>query len=138
MMEQNKTIEREDVNLPAVIAFGIVTVCLVYLSVVGLMALYYKVQDEEYKRKTYSEKPLALINLNAEQEKLLTEYRWVDKHKGIAAIPIEEAIKLTVEDISRGITGWQPGREFPTKGINSQKGAGESQVEDDMTPQKRE
>jgi len=96
--------EREDINLPAVIAFGIITVCLVYLSVVGLMAFYYKVQDIEYKRKLYSESSLALTNLNAEQEKLLTGYRWIDKDKGICAIPIEQAIELTVKELSQGIT----------------------------------
>lgn len=46
-----------------------------------------------------------LAKLQAEQRKRLSGYAWVDREKGIAAIPIEEAMKRVV---ARGANGYSP------------------------------
>ena len=52
--------------------------------------------DYESKRaKTRAEK---LTALRQETSKALTTYAWVDKNKGVARIPVEEAMKLMVAD----------------------------------------
>ena len=38
-----------------------------------------------------------LADLNAENQKVLTQYHWVDKSKGIVGIPIDQAMRLYVE-----------------------------------------
>jgi arsenite oxidase large subunit len=40
-----------------------------------------------------------LADLNAENQKTLTHYHWVDKDKGIVGIPIDLAIRLTLLDL---------------------------------------
>jgi hypothetical protein len=40
-----------------------------------------------------------LADLNAANEKALTEYRWIDKSKGIVGIPIERAMGLVLVDL---------------------------------------
>jgi hypothetical protein len=40
-----------------------------------------------------------LADLNAANEKALTEYRWIDKSKGIVGIPIDRAMGLVLVDL---------------------------------------
>ena len=68
--------------------FGLVVLVIVGASPRG--------SDYESKRaKTRAEK---LSALQQETSKALTTYAWVDKNKGVARIPVEEAMKLTVAD----------------------------------------
>jgi hypothetical protein len=41
-----------------------------------------------------------LDDLNAENQKTLTNYRWVDKGKGIVGIPIDRAMELEIADLA--------------------------------------
>jgi hypothetical protein len=52
----------------------------------------------------------------AEEAKVLSTYGWVDQARGVARIPIEEAIRLTAE---RGLPRTAP--EEPAKGPGSAK-----------------
>ena len=40
-----------------------------------------------------------LADLNAENEKILTPYRWIDKSKGVVGIPIDRAMDLVLIDL---------------------------------------
>ena len=40
-----------------------------------------------------------LADLNAENQKILTQYRWIDKSKGIVGIPIDRAMDLVLADL---------------------------------------
>lgn len=40
-----------------------------------------------------------LADLNAENQKVLTQYRWIDKSKGIVGIPIDRAMDLVLADL---------------------------------------
>ncbi len=40
-----------------------------------------------------------LADLNADNEKILTQYRWVDKSKGVVGIPIDRAMDLVLTDL---------------------------------------
>jgi hypothetical protein len=40
-----------------------------------------------------------LADLNAENQKILTQYHWVDKSKGIVGIPIDRAMQLVLSDL---------------------------------------
>ncbi|MBV8970225.1 MAG: hypothetical protein JO331_14375, partial [Verrucomicrobia bacterium] len=41
-----------------------------------------------------------LAALNADNQKILATYRWVDKAKGVVGIPIERAMDLVAKDLS--------------------------------------
>src|SRR4026209_523966 len=53
---------------------------------------------EETRAKTRVEN---LKTLREEADKALTTYAWVDKNKGVARIPIERAMELTVADLAK-------------------------------------
>jgi hypothetical protein len=40
-----------------------------------------------------------LADLNAENQKILTQYRWIDKAKGVVGIPIDRAMDLVLADL---------------------------------------
>ena len=40
-----------------------------------------------------------LADLNAENQKILTEYHWVDKNKGVVGIPIDRAMDLVMAQL---------------------------------------
>jgi hypothetical protein len=40
-----------------------------------------------------------LADLNAENQKILTQYRWVDKSKGVVGVPIDRAMDLVLADL---------------------------------------
>src|SRR3984957_7400138 len=40
-----------------------------------------------------------LADLNSENQKILTQYRWVDKSKGVVGIPIDRAMELVLVEL---------------------------------------
>ncbi len=80
----------------------VVTVLVVLLAFVGLVWFV------TYERKVIAShdaqrRDLRLKNLDdltVENQKILTNYRWIDKGKGIVAIPIERAMELVIPDLS--------------------------------------
>jgi hypothetical protein len=40
-----------------------------------------------------------LADLNAENQKILTQYHWIDKNKGVVGIPINQAMDLIVAQL---------------------------------------
>jgi hypothetical protein len=91
----------DDPDASATIAFGIVGAILVFVLIVALQALFYRMQNEEFKKKVVAQAPEDLSRLVAEQQEQLGAYRWVDQKAGVAAIPIDRAMDLTVRELDR-------------------------------------
>ena len=108
--------EESDVNIRAILAFGgalIVVAAVVHLLIYVLFGYF----DSREGVKVPAEYPLAasqghheppeprlqtdprqdLSDLRAKEDELLTSYGWVDRNAGVVRIPIDEAIKLTLE-----------------------------------------
>jgi hypothetical protein len=69
---------------------------LIVLAVIGPSA---RTSDyEETRAKKRMEK---LKALHEETQKELTTYAWVDKNKGVARIPIDRAMEVTVADLTQ-------------------------------------
>jgi hypothetical protein len=108
--------EESDVNIRAVFAFGfglVVTAAIVSLLIFVLFR-YFEVREAARVPPAY---PLAisqetrvppeprlqtdprqdLSDLRAKEDELLTTYSWVDKNAGVVRIPIDEAMRLTLE-----------------------------------------
>ena len=108
--------EASDVDVNAVFTFGVglvVTVVVVAAIVFGL----FKAFDRRETRGEVVEYPLAvgqgdrlppeprlqtnpredLHDLRVKEEELLKSYGWVDKNAGVVRIPIDDAIRLTLE-----------------------------------------
>jgi hypothetical protein len=89
------------ISLGKLFLVGLLSVILTIDAVVGLQALYYWQLDQvETSDELY--RPSAKLKvLLADQQKRLTDYRVVDVKKGTVAIPIDRAMKLVVNELSR-------------------------------------
>ena len=108
--------EESDVNIRAILLFGaglIVSAVLIHLLVYVLFR-YFDVREAQRVTPQY---PLAiaqenrvppeprlqtnprqdLADLRAKEDELLNSYGWVDRNAGIVRIPIDEAIRLTLQ-----------------------------------------
>ena len=62
--------------------------------------------------KLVSSEPRVLAEFRAQEEALLTSYGWVEKDKGIARIPISEALRIVAE---RGLPRFEAPAEAPAR-----------------------
>jgi hypothetical protein len=108
--------EHSDVNIRAIFGFGaalMIVAAVVHLLIYVLFG-YFNGRENVQKRATY---PLAaeqgvrvppeprlqtnprqdLADLRAKEDEALTSYGWVDRNAGVVRIPIDQAIKLTLE-----------------------------------------
>jgi hypothetical protein len=60
-----------------------------------------------------------LADLNAENQKILTQYRWIDKSKGVVGIPIARAMELVLPELE-GIKPHPAGPVNPPAAPNPQ------------------
>jgi hypothetical protein len=80
----------------------VVTVLVVLLLFAGLV-WFLTHQRESIAASEPGRSELRLKNLNdlnTENQKTLTSYRWIDKGKGIVGIPIDRAMELEVADLA--------------------------------------
>ena len=108
--------EESDVNIRGVLMFGVgltIVAVFIYLAV-GVLFKYFDIREA---RQATPEYPLAaaeenrlppeprlqtnprqdLADLRAREEQALSGYAWVDRNAGVVRIPIDEAIKKTLE-----------------------------------------
>lgn len=81
---------------------GVVGMILLMVIVLLVEVLYHRTTQAEIYRKVISEQPLELRQAQAEQLEQLNSYRWVSEPEGVAAIPIDRAIDLIVEEAQTG------------------------------------
>ena|SRR5258706_11412992 len=114
--------EESDANIIAVFAFGVglIGVVAVVFLLVFVLFRFFEVRDAArvppayplaISREALPPEPRLQINpredladLHAKEDALLTSYGWVDKNAGVVRIPIDEAMRLTLE---RGLAARQ-------------------------------
>ncbi|HZS17916.1 MAG TPA: hypothetical protein VFA51_08305 [Candidatus Udaeobacter sp.] len=80
--------------------FGIVLLFLLF-GVIVLAIIGPSRRGSDYEETRARKRMENLKALREEADKTLTTYAWVDKAKGVARIPIERAMELTVPDLAR-------------------------------------
>jgi hypothetical protein len=107
--------EESDVNIRAIFAFGLglLAVAIVIHALMWLLFMYFAAQD----RVAAPHHPLAsvesatlppeprlqitprqdLLDLRAQEAQVLGSYGWVDRNTGVVRIPIDEAMRLTLQ-----------------------------------------
>jgi len=77
-------------------------VCLfVLFGLIVLAVIGPSLRTSDYE-ETRAKKRMERLNaLHEENQKELTTYAWVDKNKGVARIPIDRAMELTVADLAQ-------------------------------------
>jgi hypothetical protein len=127
--DDNPTVRHEtsDVNIRGILIFGaglLVVAVVLHVLVWGL----FKYFEAREARRVAPQYPLAaaadtrvppeprlqtnpredLRELRAQEDQILNSYGWVDRNAGVVRIPIEEAMKLTVQ---RGLPARQQANE---------------------------
>lgn len=79
----------------------ILTSLVIMLLFVGLAAFLVSQRDNipTVDEQTAEVRLKNLAELNAENQKFLTQYHWVDKSKGVVGIPIDRAMDLVVAQL---------------------------------------
>src|SRR5207302_3781679 len=81
-----------------------------WLGVVLLFALFGVIvlavigpapRADDYEQKRAKAREEKLKTARGEDAKALTSYGWIDKNKGVARIPIEHAMELTLADLAK-------------------------------------
>jgi hypothetical protein len=119
--------EASDVNIGAIFGFGAALIVVALL--INLMTyVLFRYFDAREGRPVTAQYPLAvgrqdrvppeprlqtdprqdLADLRAKENETLTTYGWVDKNAGVVRIPIDEAVKLTLE---RGLPSRQASKQ---------------------------
>ena len=78
------------------IVFLFVLFGLIVLAVIGPSP-----RSSDYEETRAKKRMENLKTLHEETQKELTTYAWVDKNKGVARIPIDRAMELTVVDLAQ-------------------------------------
>jgi Ca2+/Na+ antiporter len=77
-----------------IIITGLVMILLFCVFVIFLVSQGHSIPDvDELKAQTRLKN---LADLNVENQKVLTQYRWIDKNKGVVGIPIDRAMDLVL------------------------------------------
>jgi len=93
---------QDELRASPIVVVGIVGCVLVFVSIVALTALFLWVERDEIAEKTAGQAPSDLRLAENEQQVILTEYRWIDKEKGIVRIPIDRAMDLMLAEAKKG------------------------------------
>ena len=96
-----KTVEKEYVDIPTLVAVGAVSTVLLVVVIFALQAWFYYEQKTEVTTKESANPNWVLRDIKLNQQEKINTYRWIDQKKQIAAIPIDLAIKLTAKSQSK-------------------------------------
>ena len=95
-----KTVEKEYVDIPTLVAVGSVSTILLIVVVFALQAWFYYELDTEKKLKEANNPNWVLREVKLKQQEKINSYRWVDQQKKIASIPIDRAIELSAQSLN--------------------------------------
>jgi uncharacterized protein (DUF58 family) len=85
---------------PLSVWFGIVLLFALF-GVVVLAIIGPSQRTSDYEETRAKKRVENLKTLREEADKALTTYGWIDKNKGVARIPIERAMELTVAELAK-------------------------------------
>lgn len=98
------------INIGKVFFVGLLSLIVTTDIVVGLEALYYWQLNQTEAVEDAQPRPANLTALIEAQQNQLTDYRVLDRKKGIVSIPIDRAMELVLADLS------QPKANAPRQG----------------------
>jgi hypothetical protein len=93
--------EKHDVSTGKLAFYGIAGIVLLVIILVLLWQYFFFKKDEYYFEAVEKPRSEELLRLRERENEELNNYRLLDKDKGIYAIPIDSAMKLTVQDAAK-------------------------------------
>ncbi|MEW6235563.1 MAG: hypothetical protein AB1656_09275 [Candidatus Omnitrophota bacterium] len=89
--------KKNELRISFLMLIGIAAMLILLTIALATQTFSLTIQQGE-TQKFIEQKPAELTALVKEQQAALIGYRWIDKEKKIAAIPIERAMELVVID----------------------------------------
>lgn len=83
---------------------GVVGTLVLVLTIILMSALTSSMENAQTRAKVYAAGIPELERLHAQQIQNIQSYRWIDRQRGVAAIPIDDAIRLVVREGARPAT----------------------------------
>jgi hypothetical protein len=111
--------------------FGIVLLFALF-GVIVLAIIGPAPRSSDYEETRAKKRVENLKTLREETDKALTTYGWIDKNKGVARVPIERAMELTVADLAKQKQA--PAGPIATPETQATAGAGASPVPASSAP----
>jgi hypothetical protein len=99
--EEHPPAEEDRLNVGGLAGAVVATVVLITALVIGVNELFTGIIEGEISEKVLEHQSADLRELRATEQDRLTHYRWVDQKQGVVRIPLDRAIRLTLEDYRR-------------------------------------
>ncbi len=96
--------EREKIDDPDVVPtayIGLLGVIAIVLSILLVHGIYYAVEVGIETKQVLSAELEELEETRTAQRGWIQQFRWTDKAKGLCGIPIEDAMKLMIDERKR-------------------------------------
>lgn len=90
-------VEKQNINIPLIATIGAISCVLLIVIGFGLQAWFHAEVEDEHSIKITGIVDWRLADHELSQQEKLQTYRLIDSQKQTAAIPIDEAIRLTVK-----------------------------------------
>ena len=92
---------KEDVDSQLILTIGAISGLMVIVAAIGLQAWFMTEEQREFNQKSATSINYELTNMNDAQTKNIMTYRWVDADKKVAAMPIDQAMKVLIQNNGR-------------------------------------
>ena len=90
----------DNINTPKIVVIGFISAIVTFAAIVGAQALSFAAYSAETKEKDILAADAIVNDALTQQQARLSSYNWVDPEKGVVSIPIDEAMKLVLEEES--------------------------------------
>jgi hypothetical protein len=91
--------ERYDtIDTPKIVVVGFLSAIVTFVVILGAQAVYFAADRVETKVKAANAAPTALTDGLTQQQNRMAGYGWVDPAKGIVNIPVNDAMRLVIEE----------------------------------------
>ncbi|HKB89336.1 MAG TPA: hypothetical protein VKC60_02340 [Opitutaceae bacterium] len=98
-MSDSATVTTSSSRSPLFTVLGAIGCFAIFLLIVFIAYLPKKPDQVEQGNLSPEERKTKLVELRANEKKVATSYAWIDQAKGVVQIPIDEAMRLTVQDL---------------------------------------
>lgn len=85
-------------DMPLIFTVGAVGSILIFSVIVATHAWFSYQLELERDNKSLGQVNRALVDARGKQQLNINRYAWVDKEKGVTAIPIDRAMELVVQE----------------------------------------
>jgi len=91
--------ERYDtIDTPTIVVVGFLSAILTFVVILAAQAVFFAADKVETQVKAANAAPTVLTEGLTQQQNRLAGYGWVDPAKGIVNIPVNDAMRLVVEE----------------------------------------